>query len=224
MRDDRGFQMTMSRQSFRHSPPTRGARTFRTATIAGHRGHWRLATEERTIFYRVSHRLCGAAVGRCAPAAAIMAALLLLPAAVRAGFAPGATVHTETTRYTYNDDGALTRSRRSTRAAPTPPTSPGTTSYPTPPIPPPAPCSRATATWSACGPAPGVDGASRSFAFDRRGPSDRLRRRERVGELPLSPQLAAGFLDPRRRRHALLLLRRSRDAADDQHRGRRHRG
>ena len=36
---------------------------------------------------------------------------LLAPAAVRAGFAPGATVHTETTQYTYNADGALTAQR-----------------------------------------------------------------------------------------------------------------
>ena len=42
---------------------------------------------------------------------AAVAAALLLPAAAPAGFAPGATVHTETTQYTYNADGALTAQR-----------------------------------------------------------------------------------------------------------------
>ena len=40
--------------------------------------------------------------------AALLATALLLPASAWAGFAPGATLHTETTRYSYNADSALT--------------------------------------------------------------------------------------------------------------------
>ena len=49
------------------------------------------------------------AVAKGGLAAALAAALL--PAAGRAGFAPGANVHTERTQYTYNTDGALTAQR-----------------------------------------------------------------------------------------------------------------
>ena len=44
-------------------------------------------------------------------ALAALAAALLVPGLARAGFAPDATVHTETTQYTYNADGALTAQR-----------------------------------------------------------------------------------------------------------------
>jgi len=44
-------------------------------------------------------------------ALAALAVALLVPGLARAGFAPDATVHTETTQYTYNADGALTAQR-----------------------------------------------------------------------------------------------------------------
>ena len=53
------------------------------------------------------------ALSRIAPLAVAggVAAALWLPAAAGAGFAPGATVHTEMIQYTYNTDGALTGQR-----------------------------------------------------------------------------------------------------------------
>jgi len=58
--------------------------------------------------HRVSQRLRGSAAAHATLAAALSVAMLWVPATVRAGFAPGATVHSETTAYTYNADGALT--------------------------------------------------------------------------------------------------------------------